>query len=58
MDKREFRKDGQNFMAHNLYRYRSLLKNPGDTRKLLACIRILHFQPSARPLSYLARTCV
>ncbi|HZL52745.1 MAG TPA: Eco57I restriction-modification methylase domain-containing protein [Terracidiphilus sp.] len=28
MDKREFRKDGQNFMVHTLYRYRSLLKDP------------------------------
>ena len=29
MGKREFRKDNQNFMAHNLYRYRRLLKSPG-----------------------------
>lgn len=42
MDKREFRKDGQNFMAHNLYRYRSLLKNPGETLKLLAGIPFMN----------------
>ena len=42
MDKRVFRKDGQNFMAHNLYRYRSLLKNPGETLKLLAGIPFMN----------------
>jgi adenine-specific DNA-methyltransferase len=36
MGKREFRKDRQNFMAHNLYRYRSLLKNPTEASKLFA----------------------
>lgn len=36
MDKREFRKSGQNFMAHNLYRYKNLLKNPSEILKLLA----------------------
>jgi hypothetical protein len=35
MDKREFRKSGQNFMAHNLYRYKNLLVSPSDTLKLL-----------------------
>lgn len=34
MDKREFRKSGQNFMAHNLYRYKNLLKNPSETLSL------------------------
>ncbi len=42
MDKREFRKDGQNFMAHNLYRYRSLLKNPSETLKLFAGIPFMN----------------
>lgn len=34
MDKREFRKSGQNFMAHNLYRYKNLLKSPDETLTL------------------------
>jgi adenine-specific DNA-methyltransferase len=42
MNKREFRKDGQHFMAHNLYRYRSLLKNPSDILKLLANIPFMN----------------
>lgn len=42
MDKREFRKDGQHFMAHNLYRYRSLLKNPDEALKLLAGIPFMN----------------
>ena len=36
MDKREFRRSGQNFMAHNVYRYKSLLKTANETLKLLA----------------------
>ncbi len=42
MDKREFRKDGQHFMAHNLYRYRSLLKTPGELLKLFAGIPFMN----------------
>jgi adenine-specific DNA-methyltransferase len=42
MDKREFRKDGQHFMAHNLYRYRSLLKNPEEILKLFAGIPFMN----------------
>jgi hypothetical protein len=42
MDKREFRKDGQHFMAHNLYRYRRLLKNPDAVLTLLASIPFMN----------------
>ncbi len=42
IDKREFRKAGQNFMAHNLYRYRSLMKNPDEVFKLLAGIPFMN----------------
>ena len=42
MDKREFRKAGQNFMAHNLYRYRSLMKNPDEVLKLIAGIPFMN----------------
>ena len=42
MGKREFRKDGQHFMAHNLYRYRSLLKNSVETLKLLAGVPFMN----------------
>lgn len=42
MDKRMFRKAGQNFMAHNLYRYRSLMKNPDEVLKLLAGIPFMN----------------
>ena len=42
MDKREFRKDGQHFMAHNLYRYRRLLKNPDEALKLFASIPFMN----------------
>jgi type I restriction-modification system DNA methylase subunit len=42
MDKREFRKDGQHFMAHNLYRYRRLLKNPDEALKLFAFIPFMN----------------
>jgi adenine-specific DNA-methyltransferase len=42
MDKREFRKDGQHFMAHNLYRYRHLLKNPDAVLKLFASIPFIN----------------
>ena len=42
MDKREFRKDGQHFMAHNLYRYRRLLKNPDEVLKLFASIPFMN----------------
>jgi hypothetical protein len=42
MDKRAFRKAGQNLMAHNLYRYRSLLKNPDEVFKLLAGIPFMN----------------
>ena len=36
MKEREFRKDNQHFMAHNLYRYRSLLNNPDEALKLFS----------------------
>ena len=42
MGKREFRKAGQNFMAHNLYRYRRLLKNPDETLDLFARIPFMN----------------
>jgi adenine-specific DNA-methyltransferase len=42
MGKREFRRSGQNFMAHNLYRYRALLKDPAETLKLLAGIPFMN----------------
>ena len=42
MDKREFRKSGQNFMAHNLYRYKSLLKSPSETLMLLSEIPFMN----------------
>ena len=42
MGKREFRKTGQNFMAHNVYRYRSLLKSPNDLLNLLAQIPFMN----------------
>jgi type I restriction-modification system DNA methylase subunit len=42
MDKREFRKNGQYFMAHNLYRYRRLLKNPDEVLKLFASIPFMN----------------
>jgi adenine-specific DNA-methyltransferase len=42
MDKREFRKNGQHFMAHNLYRYQCLLKNPDEVLKLFASIPFMN----------------
>jgi adenine-specific DNA-methyltransferase len=42
MGKREFRKNNQNFMAHNVYRYRSLLKSPDDLLDLLAQIPFMN----------------
>jgi adenine-specific DNA-methyltransferase len=42
MDKREFRKDGQHFMAHNLYRYRRLLKNPEEALQLFTSIPFMN----------------
>jgi adenine-specific DNA-methyltransferase len=42
MDKRELRKSGQNFMAHNLYRYKSLMKTPSETLKLLEAIPFMN----------------
>lgn len=42
MDKREFRKDGQNLMAHNLYRYKRLLKDPEEALKLFGSIPFLN----------------
>ncbi len=42
MDQRVFRKAGQNFMAHNLYRYRSLMKQPDAVQKLLAAIPFMN----------------
>jgi len=42
MDKREFRRDGQNFMAHNLYRYRSLMTQPDEVLKLFAGIPFMN----------------
>ena len=42
LGKREFRKDGQHFMAHNFYRYRRLLKNPDEALKLFASIPFMN----------------
>lgn len=42
MGKREFRKDGQHFMAHTVYRYRNALKNPTETLKLLAQVPFMN----------------
>ena len=42
MGKREFRKTGQNFMAHNVYRYRSLLRSPNDLLTLLSQIPFMN----------------
>lgn len=42
MGKREFRKANQNFMAHNVYRYRSLLKSPNDLLNFLAKIPFMN----------------
>ena len=42
MGNREFRRDGQNFMAHNLYRYRGLLKDPDDVLGLFAAIPFMN----------------
>ena len=42
MDKREFRRDRQHFMAHNLYRYRRLLKDPDRVLKLFATIPFMN----------------
>jgi hypothetical protein len=42
MGKREFRKTNQNFMAHNVYRYRSLLKSPNDLLNLMAQIPFMN----------------
>jgi len=42
MGKREFRRTGQNFMAHNVYRYRSLLKSPNDLLNLSAQIPFMN----------------
>mgnify|MGYP001587704309 FL=1 len=42
MGKREFRKAGQNFMIHNLYRYKQLLKKPDETLKLFSNIPFLN----------------
>ena len=39
---RGFRKDGQNFMAHNLYRYRRLLADPGEALRLFDAIPFLN----------------
>src|SRR5713101_8222511 len=42
MGKREFRKDGQHFMAHNLYRYQRFLENPDEVLKLFASIPFMN----------------
>lgn len=42
MTKREFRKDGQHFMAHNLYRYQSLLNNPDEALALFSDIPFMN----------------
>jgi hypothetical protein len=42
MGQRGFRREGQNFMAHNLYRYRRLLKEPDAVLKLLAGIPFMN----------------
>jgi len=42
MDKREFRKDGRNFMAHNLYRYKRSMKDPAAVLQLFSTIPFLN----------------
>jgi hypothetical protein len=42
MGQRAFRREGQNFMAHNLYRYRRLLKDPDSVLKLFAGIPFMN----------------
>jgi hypothetical protein len=42
MDKREFRKDGRNFMAHNLYRYKRFMKDPAVVLQLFSTIPFLN----------------
>ena len=42
MDQRAFRRDGQNFMAHNLYRYKRLLKASNEALKLFGSIPFLN----------------
>jgi hypothetical protein len=40
--KRAFRRDGQNFMAHTLYRYRGLFKNPEGAISLFSSVPFLN----------------
>jgi hypothetical protein len=42
MDKREFRRDGQNFMAHSLYRYKQFMKDPAEVLRLFSSIPFLN----------------
>ena len=42
MGRREFRRDGQNFMAHNLYRHRRLLRDPDEVLALFASIPFMN----------------
>lgn len=42
MGKREFRRDGQNMMAHTLYRHKALFKNPAQAIKLFETIPFLN----------------
>ena len=42
MGKREFRRDRQNFMAHNLYRHRRLLADPDEALRLFAAIPFMN----------------
>ncbi|MCQ3950072.1 MAG: hypothetical protein DPW14_09650 [Planctomycetes bacterium] len=40
--RRQFRKDGQNFMAHNLFRYRALFSKPQEALKLFEAIPFMN----------------
>jgi adenine-specific DNA-methyltransferase len=42
MEQRDWAKDGQNYMAHNLYRYKKLFKNPNKAIELLKNIPFLN----------------
>jgi adenine-specific DNA-methyltransferase len=42
MDQRDWAKGGQNYMAHNLYRYKELFKNPNKAIELLKNIPFLN----------------
>jgi len=42
MDQRDWAKDGQNYMAHNLYRYKELFQDPGKAIELFKNIPFLN----------------